>query len=64
MAPENKKRVKLQDLGAGRGKTVSLSRTQLEEAGLDPDAEIEANRYVFDNQNRAEIRLRLYEVTD
>jgi hypothetical protein len=59
MAPETKKRVKLQNLGTGRGQNVPLSRSQLEEAGFDPDANLEANRYVFDD--RGEIRIRLYE---
>lgn len=58
MAPETQTRVKLQDLGTGRGQNVSLSRTQIEEAGFDPDAHLEANRYVFDS---GEIRIRLYE---
>jgi hypothetical protein len=54
-----KKRVKAVDQGEGRGKLVPISRSQIEEAGLDPDEPLEVNRYVYDTE-RAEIRLRLY----
>jgi len=55
-----KDRVKAQSQGETRGVLVPLSRSQLKEAGIDPDADIEVNRYVYDT-DRAEIRLRLYE---
>jgi len=54
------KRVNANSQGEGRGVLVPISRTQLEEAGVDPDGDIEVNRYVYDTE-RAEIRLRLYE---
>lgn len=66
MAPEKKKRVKLSSLGTNRGQTVPISAGQLRQAGLDPDADLEANRYVFDNAEaeHGEIRLRIYPVKD
>lgn len=62
MPPETKKRVNLMNQGEGRGQAVPLSRSQLEDAGLDPDADLEANRYVFEDDGT--IRIRLYEQED
>ena len=51
-----KKWVSVNSLGDDRGVTVTIGKSQLEAAGLDPDADLEVNRYVF--ENRGEIRLR------
>ena len=59
MAPENKKRVKAQSLGSGRGVNVNISKGMLEDAGVDPDADLEVSRYVFEDDGT--IRLRFYE---
>lgn len=58
-----KRHVKAQSQGEGRGVLVPISRSQLEEAGVDPDEPIEVNRYVYDT-NRAEIRLRMKNVEE
>ena len=58
-----KKRVQAVSQGDDRGVLVPVSRSQLEEAGLDPDAAIEVNRCVYDT-DRAEMRLRFYEAED
>lgn len=58
-----KRRVKAVSQGAGKGITVPISKSQIEEAGLDPSEPIEVNRYVYDT-DRAEIRLRLYPAED
>jgi hypothetical protein len=61
--PESSTRVKLLD--QQHGKLVPIGAKMLREAGIDPDAKVEANRYVFDSDSgRSEIRLRLYEVED
>ena len=60
---EAKERVKLMDLGKGRGQAVPLTREQIEKAGLDPDAKLEANRSVLGKDSQA-IRARLYEQTE
>lgn len=57
------KRVKAVSQGEGKGVNVPISAQQLRDAGVDPDADIEVNRYVYDT-DRAEIRLRLYEQDD
>lgn len=62
MAPENKQRVKAQSLGPGRGVNVNISKGQLEQAGLDPDGDLEVSRYVFEGDGT--IRLRFYESGD
>jgi hypothetical protein len=65
MPREPKTRVKLMDMGEGRGQSVPLSRSQLRDAGLDPDAELEANRYVLNTDRRSgTIRLRIYPAED
>jgi len=61
---EPETRVKAQDLGEGRGVNVSLSRRHLEEAGIDPDADIEVNRYAYDDDSESVVRLRLYEIEE
>ncbi|OIB58182.1 hypothetical protein [Natrialba sp. SSL1] len=61
MPADQKKRVKAQSLGPGRGVNVSVSKTQLEKAGVDPDADLEVARYVFEGDGT--IRLRFYEQT-
>lgn len=57
------KRVTLQSLGENRGGTVNIPKGMLAEMGLDPNAEIEVHRQTFDT-DRAEMRLRFYEVND
>lgn len=57
------KRVSAVSQGEGRGVNVPISAQQLREAGVDPDAELEVNRYVYDT-DRAEVRLRFYEQGD
>lgn len=57
------KRVSAVSQGEGKGVNVPISASQLEEAGIDPDADIEVNRQVFDT-DRAEMRLRFYEQED
>lgn len=64
MPPEPKDRVKTYDQGDGRGHTVPISRSQLKEMGVDPDAELEVVRTPFANSDRAEMRLRFYVVND
>lgn len=59
MAPEQKKRVALSDHGEGRGQSVHLTRSMIEKAGLDPDADLEANRTVLGEGNGS-IRIRIY----
>jgi hypothetical protein len=56
----SKRRVKAVSQGDNRGVLVPISRSQLEDAGVDPNSDIEVNRYVYDT-DRAEIRLRLFE---
>ena len=44
---------------------MPVSRSQLEDMGIDPDGDLEVNRYVYDNDSdRAEMRLRFYESSD
>lgn len=43
--------------GAGQGVYPHVTRTMIREMGLDPDRELEVNRYVYDSE-RAEMRLR------
>lgn len=45
---------------SGAGILVPIARSQLREAGIDPDADIKVNRFVYDSE-RAEMRLRFYE---
>lgn len=54
--------VTTQSLGDGRGIMVSIGKAQLREAGLDPDRDLEVNRYVFDGSK--EIRLRFRQKED
>ena len=61
---ESKRYVKAPSQGSRRGVTVPISRSQLEEAGVDPDEPVEANRYVFDSDGESVIRLRLRNVDD
>lgn len=61
---EPETRVKAQSQGEGRGVLVPISRRHLEEAGIDPDADIEVNRYAYDDDSESVIRLRLYEVEE
>ncbi|MDY6780775.1 MAG: hypothetical protein SV760_09610 [Halobacteria archaeon] len=61
MPPEPKNRVKLMDLGDGRGKAIPITRSQIEDLGLDPDEAIEASRSVLGDDA---IRSRLYAVDD
>lgn len=58
-----KRTVNATSQGEGRGVNVPISAQQLREAGVDPDADLEVNRYVYDT-DRAEMRLRFYEKDD
>lgn len=54
------RRVSAVSQGENRGVLVPISRSQLEEAGVDPDEPIEVNRHVFDDESDSAVRLRFY----
>ena len=61
--PEPSKRAKVSQQEYGC--LVPVSRSQLEDMGIDPDGDLEVNRYVYDNNSdRAEMRLRFYDSSD